>query len=185
VDAQTLPVVLAGGRSARFGRDKLREPWRGGILIDAPILALRIFFGGRVALVGSCHEDVAARADLVITDRMIGCGPMGGIVSSLEHPLGRRGVFVLAGDLPHISSDDVASIWRAAHENAEAWTVLADSGMLEPCIGLYRAAALPTLSARLAEGRLSLHDALPAERVVRVAIDAARVRNVNEAKDLG
>jgi molybdopterin-guanine dinucleotide biosynthesis protein A len=38
-------VVLAGGRSARFGRDKLREPYRGAPLVHHAILALSAVCG--------------------------------------------------------------------------------------------------------------------------------------------
>lgn len=179
-----MPVVLAGGRSTRFGSDKLRTPWEGGMLVDAPIGALRAVFGAPVALAGSCHESVAARGDLVIPDRAPGRGPLGGIVSALEHPLGAHGVFVLAGDLPHISAHEVRLIWNRALERADAWAVIADSGRPEPCIGVYRPAALSALTERLAAGKPSLHDALPPERVVRVTIEAARARNVNEVRDL-
>ena len=56
------PVVLVGGKSRRFGRDKLREPIgesRAEWLVDRPIRALREVFGARVAVVGECDADVA------------------------------------------------------------------------------------------------------------------------------
>ena len=178
-----LPVVLAGGRSERFGRDKLREPWRGGMLIDVPLHALRAVFGGPVALAGACAPEVAARADLVIPDNGPGCGPIGGIITALEHPSGGDGVFVLAGDLGFITEEEVRAILGAAETDAAAWAVLADSGRLVPCVGVYRQGARRALEEQMARGRRSLHDALPASRVARVRIDAAKLRNVNTPED--
>ncbi len=82
--ASIQPIVLVGGSSRRFGRDKLREPLGGGWLVDRPIAALREVFGGHVRLVGACHPEVARRGDGVIPDSHPGTGPVGGIVSALE-----------------------------------------------------------------------------------------------------
>lgn len=182
--ARPLPVVLAGGRSSRFGRDKLRESWRGGLLIDAPLAALRHFFGDPVAIVGDCHADVAIRADIRIADITPGAGPIGGVVAALSHPLGRNGIFVLAGDLADITAAEVERIWGFAEANPDAWAVLAETEQVEPCIGVYRYSSLSILAERLNDGRRSLHDAIPGGHVVRVLIDAARARNVNEPGDL-
>jgi molybdopterin-guanine dinucleotide biosynthesis protein A len=87
------PVVLVGGKSRRFGRDKLKEVvGAGGVwLVDRPIGALRAVFGARVAVVGECDAGVAARADMVIEDTRPGVGPIGGILSALEASARGRG----------------------------------------------------------------------------------------------
>jgi molybdenum cofactor guanylyltransferase len=175
------PIVLTGGASRRFGSDKLRASlgsaqqtqW----LIDRPIAALRMVFGPHIALVGECHPDVAARGDLVIADKYPGVGPIGGILSALEAT--GSDVFVLAGDLPNITADAVATIVQAAHSAPHAWAVLATPTSLttptsptsphaadfpglrpQPCIGVYRPAVIPLLRQRLQEHRRSLHDLL-------------------------
>ena len=179
-----LPVVLTGGRSERFGRDKLREPWGSGMLVDAPVGALRAVFGAPVVLCGACHADVAVRGDLMLADRRPGGGPIGGIVAALEHPLGADGVFVLAGDLGYVTESEVRAILTATEGDAASWAVLADSGRIEPCVGVYRQRARRALEEQMACGRGSLHDALPASRVTRVRIDAAKLRNVNTPEDV-
>jgi len=178
------PIVLVGGQSRRFGRDKLREPvgtdgleW----LVDSPIRALRDVFGARVAVVGVCDPGVAARADLVIADRYPGVGPAGGILSALEQSGGD--VFVLAGDLPGISSVSVRAILDAAVDS-ESWLVLGESGGIQPCIGLYRQAVRLLLAERIQAGRRSLHDLVRVERMRLVPIDAGEARNVNTPEGL-
>lgn len=179
-----LPMVLAGGRSSRFGQNKLLASHRGGLLVDIAIAALRGVFGDPVALVGMCDAAVASRASFVIDDGVVGLGPIGGVMAGLRHAHSRDGVFVLAGDLADISNVDVRLIWEAAERDHGAWATLADSGRLEPCVGVYRPAALKALAEHVERGRRSLHDALPSDRVRRVSIDPARLRNVNTPADL-
>ena len=180
------PIVLVGGQSQRFGRDKLREPvspdaeeW----LVDRPIAALRAVFGPCVALVGACDRSIAARADLVIEDHYPACGPAGGILSALEQCPGD--VFVLAGDLPHMSATVVQHILNEAQlrPRSAVWAVLADADGLHPCIGLYRQVLRRRLAERLAAGVASLHDLTPAAHVHRVVIERRAATNVNTQND--
>jgi molybdenum cofactor guanylyltransferase len=174
------PVVLVGGRSSRFGRDKLREPIGGGgeerFLVDASIAALRAVFGLRVAVVGECDPAVAARADTRIDDRYPGVGPIGGILSALEAT--GADVFVLAGDLPCVTAAVVETVMRAAEAHQAAWAVLAESDRPEPCVGLYRRSAMEPLRMGMAAGG-KLAGLIPAERLGLAPVDPALVGNAN------
>jgi len=180
-------VVLSGGMSRRFGRDKLREPVPGGlpgeVLIDRPIRALRCVFGPHVAVVGDCHAEIERRADFSIPDAYPRSGPIGGILSALEET--GLDVFVLAGDLPLIDESVIRAILAVAEQNPEAWAVLADSGRTEPCIGLYRRPVIPVMRARLsAAAGAALVDLVPESRVQRVPIDPEKALNINTLEDL-
>jgi len=182
------PIVLVGGKSTRFGRDKLREPLgNGDWLVDRPIAALREVFGPPVAVVGECDEAVARRGDVVIADRYPGVGPIGGIVSALEsgEAAGWTAVFVLAGDLVRIGAGQVRAILEAARKDPGAWAVLGETDRVEVCVGVYRAEALSSLKRRIAAGDNRLHGAIPAERRALVRVDAEAVGNVNRPEDLG
>jgi len=200
-----LPVVLVGGRSRRFGRDKLVEPVpvaSGGAaaaaapvvtaperwLVDIPIAALRNVFGPCVTAVGDCDRRVAARADAWIADESPGAGPLGGVITALRRagPT-RAGVFVLAGDMPGADESLVRSVLRAAGASPAAAAVLASAGTdapVEPCAGVYRLAALPLLLGHMQSGRRSLHDALPATAIAGAAVSPASLRNANKPGDL-
>ncbi len=175
------PIVLVGGKSTRFGCDKLRAALADGWLVDRPIAALRAVFGPRVALVGEADPEVLARGDATIVDRHPGIGPLGGIISALE---AAGDVFVLPGDAPAIDAAAIRAILARAGESPEAWAVLADSGRLEPCVGLYRRAALPALHAHRARPEAPLGAAIPAQQLARVAVDVRRLANVNTPDDL-
>ncbi len=183
------PIVLVGGRSVRYGRDKLREvagSWDGRErwLVDVPIAALRAVFGSCVLLVGECDVEVAARGDGVMRDEFPGVGPIGGIVSALRQ---EGAVLVLPGDLPRVSERVVREIRLVAERSPGAWAVLARTDRLEPCVGVYRAAALEPLMERVRGGngpRRSLHDALPERHVALVDVAAAALANANTPEEL-
>lgn len=219
--ATITPVVLVGGRSRRFGRDKLREPVAGAAgagglaspsgpwLVDRPVAALRVVFGPRVAAVGECDPQVAARFDRIIDDRHPGAGPIGGIVSALAAAGEAEGdggaVFVLAGDLGAITAAEVRGVlgvWQKRSgappagckpaprgpaplgQPAPLIAVMASTGRPEPCCALYLSGALPILRARLARGQHSLHDAIPPENVALAPLPPQRLANVNAPADL-
>lgn len=174
------PVVLVGGRSSRFGRDKLIEPVGGRPLVVQPVSVLRGVFGPRVALVGACDTAVAALGDLVIPDPYPGVGPAGGILAALEHT--GRAVFVLSGDLPSISTVAVRAILDAAGANPDAAVCMGMTDRPQPCIALYRPGAAGAVRAAVQAGRGLL--AAVGEGGVRVPIDAAEAVNVNRPGDL-
>lgn len=181
----TVPIVLVGGRSKRFGRDKLREPLQGKseTLVERPIRALRGVYGPRVVLVGNCHPEVARLGDGLLADGYPDCGPAGGILTALEH---HGEVFVLSGDLPGVTIQLVEAIDRAARAAPHAHAVIAESADgMEPCIGIYRPGAIDALRGCLAEGQSrSLHEALSHLNCVRVAMDPSQLINANRPQDL-
>jgi molybdopterin-guanine dinucleotide biosynthesis protein A len=179
--ASIQPIVLVGGRSRRFGRDKLVEPWGEGLLVQRPIGVLRGVFGPRVRLVGDCDARLLALADGVIRDRHPGAGPMGGIISALAESAG--GVFVLAGDMPACDPETIRRILAAAEAQPSALAALARTDRLQPCVGLYRRGALAVLEARLREGSLALHSTFEPGQIAAVECDLRAVTNVNHPED--
>lgn len=158
------PIVLVGGRSTRFGRDKLREPVAGRWLVDVAIAALRGATGADVTLVGPCDRDVAVRGDAHLDDAHAGVGPAGGVLTALER-LGD--VVVLSGDLPRVGAAAVRALLDAGRAAPDASIVRATG---EPLIAIYRTAIAPVITARLAGGRRSLLDLAPPPQLCEVEI---------------
>ncbi|MGE3108890.1 MAG: molybdenum cofactor guanylyltransferase [Phycisphaerales bacterium] len=178
------PIVLVGGRSTRFGRDKLLEPWGDDArpLVQRPIEALRCVFGPHVMLVGDCSDSVRSLGDGSIPDLLPGHGPLGGIVSAISRL--HADVFVLAGDMPDISPGDVSRILLDADRAPPTiWAIIGQHLGLHPCIGVYRHEALDTLRERLAIGRCKLIEALPPDRVLACPIPPSAARNINSPAD--
>jgi molybdopterin-guanine dinucleotide biosynthesis protein A len=93
-------------------------------------------------------------------------------------------VFVLPGDLACITENTVRALVGAASSASRAACVVARTDRLEPCVGVYRPAATPTLRARVAQHSFSLHDAFEGSQRVVVPLQAADLRNVNRPEDL-
>ncbi len=178
------PIVLVGGKSTRFGRDKLREPIgsSGSPLVLRSIELLRSVFGRRVKVVGECHPDVQALADGVIVDDHPGIGPIGGIASALRHT--RGAIFVLAGDMPAFSASSARALLAAEREHPRALAILAATSRAHPCAGVYRHGALNQLAACIARGHYRLSGAVAPRDVIEVACDEASLANVNEPREL-
>lgn len=182
--ASIQPIVLVGGRSTRFGRDKLREPIgdHGELLVQRPISVLRAVFGPRVKLVGDCHPSIMPLADGVIADEYPGIGPMGGILSALRCWGGP--VLVLAGDMPSMTADAIRGLITAGGKGDGVAAVLAVTDRLHPCVGVYTQLAHPFLEQRLGECQRRLADALPEHMVLRVRVNPDLVSNINCRSDV-
>jgi molybdopterin-guanine dinucleotide biosynthesis protein A len=183
------PIVLVGGRSLRFGRDKLREPVsrgergnEGAWLVDRAIGALREVFGPVVGVVGECDEEIAVRADRVIADRYRGVGPMGGIASALEET--GSSVFVLPGDLCLIGGAVIPRILEAAACAPDAGAVLARTERVQWCVGIYRSILMPVFVRAIREGRTALHSAVPVDQLVTVQVRADELADADRPEDL-
>ncbi|KAA0212483.1 MAG: molybdenum cofactor guanylyltransferase [Leptolyngbya sp. PLA3] len=171
------PVVLVGGKSRRFGRDKLVEPWNGKYLVQYPIEALRRIFGARVKTVGACDPRISGLADGAVSDHHPGVGPIGGIVSALDSWNGP--VFVLAGDMPSVSGVDILAIVAEAERKRDLAAVVGITDRIHPCFGTYFEKAGPLLQGRIATSRYRLHDALPMDLVRHVAVSRESAANIN------
>lgn len=176
------PIVLVGGKSSRFGRDKLREPLHDGVLAQRPINALRSVFGPRVMLVGDCDPSLLPLADGVIPDLHPGVGPIGGVISALACV--NSPVFVAAGDMPNMDAATIHALLAAFASNPAALAVFAGDPAPHPTLAIYRAESLPILREKLARHQRALHSALPADRVVLVPCDPRALSNVNSQSDM-
>ena len=188
--ATIVPAVLAGGRSERFGRDKLLADVDGRPMVAAPVAALREVFGPRVVIVGPCDPAVRALGDQWLADDHPGTGPMGAIATVLDrlgHP-----TIVLAGDLPAIDAAAVRRLADAFLAAPAAAVVLATSGehpdlREHPCAALYGMPMLATLESGLRRSRFSLRGAigtLPESAVVRVSLPERSLANINHPSEL-
>lgn len=189
-------VVLAGGASKRFGRDKVFERLGERRLIDAAVASLGEALDVAV-LLGSTERAGAVVAALpagviALPDDRPGHGPLGGLATALRrHPTGWSAV--LAADLPLVPRSWWP--WLAAQHTHGAAAVVPrqPDGRWEPLAALYHGSLAGELEALLAGGsgrRLGLQrwlDALLAQGRVVIAdpgvMPADALRNVNRQED--
>jgi molybdopterin-guanine dinucleotide biosynthesis protein A len=141
-------VVLAGGSSRRFGRDKARVEIEGVTLAERARRTL-----GQVCvevLVADAGRGVLPDAESVPDGP--GRGPAAGILGAAARRPGSP-LVVLACDLPHVPAELLRRLARARGD----WVVPRRREGLEPLCALYRPRAIERLAAQVAAGRVALH----------------------------
>jgi molybdopterin-guanine dinucleotide biosynthesis protein A len=102
-------IVLAGGRSARFGRDKLVEPVGGRPLLHRAIEAVRPL-ASEVLVVAAPDADRDLPDDTsLVHDPIPFEGPLSGLITGLEAARGPVAI-VVAGDSPSLVGAVLASM---------------------------------------------------------------------------
>jgi molybdopterin-guanine dinucleotide biosynthesis protein A len=117
-------VVLAGGRSRRFGRPKLDAEVDGQTLLDRAIEAVAEVASTVVVALGPSGS-VAIRASierpLILTrDPIAGAGPLAGVATALQVALdgGHDRAIVVAGDMPWLASAVLRAMLAALDDPA-------------------------------------------------------------------
>lgn len=186
---RTAGLVLAGGRSSRFGSEKAAAVLDGATLLERALAHLAGAAPKAVsARPGSQAEAIARAAGAAVLHDGDGdpAGPLAGIKAGLKWIEG-EGVERLAiepCDLPRLPADLHARL-AAALGDAPAAYAETDQGP-QPLCALWRAAALPALEAALAGGaHPSVWRFLDDIGAVRLRFEhSVQFRNVNTPQDL-
>jgi molybdopterin-guanine dinucleotide biosynthesis protein A len=176
-------VVLAGGRSSRFGRDKLVEPYRGMPLLHHPVLRLGEVCGQIVVVLPPDTPEPAMPPGVdvrIARDPTEGEGPLAGLHAGLLAAPSDLAL-VAAGDMPDLQTRVLLELLHVADEAPVDAVALRDGDRYRPLPCVVRsAAAADTAHTLLHAGRRALHDVLDALRVAVVdeatwvALDPAR-----------
>jgi molybdopterin-guanine dinucleotide biosynthesis protein A len=134
IDNDATGIVLAGGRSRRFGRDKLAEQIDGRPLLHHAVLRL-LEVCERVVVVVAADGDEpdlpSADGVFVVRDTSPDEGPLRGLAAGLdesEHAL----AIVVGGDMPDLQPDVLREMLRAARETGAGAVALSDGGEARP-----------------------------------------------------
>ncbi len=193
-------VILAGGKSSRFGKDKSQMELAGKRVLERLAGILRQFPFQQLAVIAAPGK-VASWPDglLTVADDQEGLGPIGGITTALRRLPG--GILVTACDMPFVSAAMVE--WLLSHYDPEADAVIPrHAGGIEPLFGIYGKNLLPELEEAIRGGRYALHFVLEEARVRFVEVperfsaardfanintpdDYERVMKMLEERDLG
>src|SRR6185312_6472066 len=94
-------IVLAGGRSSRFGRDKLAEPVGGRPMLDRAIDAVRVVATDIVVVTTPDGSPRLSAEVTIARDARPFEGPLAGLAAGLAalDPSVRRSI-VVGGDMP-------------------------------------------------------------------------------------
>lgn len=140
-------IVLAGGRSSRFGSDKLAAVIGSDTLLERSIAALAMVVDEIVVVVGPTDERTIGpipgrdRPIRIVRDGEAHGGPLVGLLAGLEvvaHPL----VLVVGGDMPDLQPDVLAlMVGTLAVDMAAGAVVLRARGEVVPLPAALRTAA--------------------------------------------
>lgn len=187
--------MLAGGRSARFGADKLAAPYRGIPLLHHAVLRMSEVCGEVVVVIGPGAREPAMPLGAVvrfIRDAKEGQGPLAGLLSGLEGTSTDLAI-VAGGDMPDLSTVVLEEMLRAAGDAAVDAVAVRDGDRLRPLPCLVRVApARDAAHALLHDGERSLRSLLHALRIAVIdeptwtALDPSRgtLHDIDEPADL-
>lgn len=169
-------IVLAGGRSSRFGRDKLAVPIEGVPLIHHPVLALAAVCSEVVVVLAPDAPEPSMPTGTGVPVRFVRDqesfgGPLIGILAGLEHAAGSLALLV-GGDMPLLDPALLQLLLRrlAAGESEALALVYQRRRQQLPC-ALRSQAALPVARRLVAVG----------ERSIEVLLRNLRTGEVDEA----
>lgn len=167
---RTLGVVLAGGRSSRFGSDKAAAQLDGHSLLDLALAALRPHCDA-VAIVGRPSEDTVSIADWPRP----GMGPLGGIAGGLDYASahGFEQILSIPVDCVRLPVD-LGVLLEPAPSFLES----------QPVIGLWPVSATDQVRTLLADGRDLAVKAFARRVGARPVRCDFAPPNVNSAEDL-
>lgn len=189
-------IVLAGGRSMRFGADKLAARFGEQSLLERAVSALARRSSEVVIVLAPGDERALPEADVPVRraiDPEPHAGPLVGLLAGLEaaqEPL----VIVAGGDMPTLAPDVLGALLRAleATPGAEA-AALVHRGHVRPLPAALRNGAATQAARRLVgDGERSLMSLLTTVRLRRLqemewrALDpeAATLVDVNRPGDM-
>ena len=177
-------LVLAGGRSRRFGSDKRLALFDGAELVRLAIAKLTVVVDGALYLgTGSRRERLPGTGRAIaIADEPPGSGPLGGIGAALRRT--QHGVIVLACDIPLVRASTLERLARIARAGGKAAALRSARGW-EPLVAWYPRGALHVVESALRSGRPTPWAVLERLGALPLPVtDADEVINVNTPDDL-
>lgn len=187
--------MLAGGRSSRFGRDKLAEPYEGRPLLQHPVSRLLEVCDNVIVVLAPDADEPSMPAGMQVKftrDKTEGEGPLHGLAAGLDI-VNTEWVVLAGGDMPDLQPAVLREMLRAARETGVVAVTLSDGGTERPLPSVLRTVpATDAARALLEDGRRSLRDLLAVVAAVVVdeptwtALDPERrtLRDIDEPTDM-
>ena len=189
-------LILAGGRSSRFGSDKALYsfPDQKGYALSHTLSLLNSLPGVSSTAV-SCRPEQIPLLQKLVKARFIvdhpqeqnkGPTPLRGIVAALEAL--EDSLLILPCDTPLMRADVMKALLEKRESHATSETLrtvfIHETGIIEPLIAVYEKESLPFLKKALQEGHWSLYSVIPHARQILVPCpDETAFFNMNTPED--
>jgi molybdopterin-guanine dinucleotide biosynthesis protein A len=149
-DSNVRAYVLAGGASSRFGRDKaLVRLGSRPLLLE--IVQLAQTCAAEVAVIAGAQKYAGLDGKLeIIEDRWPGEGPLGGIITALQHTAATNPAdwnLILSCDMPFLTAEWLQFLVARAHQSDQEIQVILPHSAHgpEPLCACYRTSAVGPL----------------------------------------
>lgn len=174
-------VILAGGKSSRFGKNnKALAKWRGKSFVERIHRVLNSLFP-EVLLVTNTPEEYTFLPLAVYCDEIPQQGPLGGIYTALKQARSDR-VLVVACDMPLISPELIHRLIDSGKGFDAVIPVLGKQPQY--LMGLYSKSLLPAMRACLQEKKLAMKDFCEKfPRIRLIPVEGNFLFNVNTPED--
>ncbi len=129
--ADVTAIVLAGGRSSRFGRDKLAEPIDGRPLLDHAIEAVRPVASRILVVVAPDAAPILPTGTTLVRDPTPFDGPLAGLLAGLRRASDPV-VVAIGGDTPALVVAVIESMLVALDSSGADAVVLEHDGRARP-----------------------------------------------------
>jgi molybdopterin-guanine dinucleotide biosynthesis protein A len=174
-------VILAGGKSSRFGKNKAFALYQGMPFIQRILQVMQSVFAD-VVLVTNTPESYQSLPVKILVDQVPYQGPLGGIVTALEsspHPK----IFVVACDMPLLNKKVIRDIIERGGRREAAIPVY--QGQPEYLLALYSQDLRKAMVTALSNGVRSLYEfCKPFSHEIYLPLTEGASFNVNTPQDL-
>lgn len=156
-------VVLAGGRSLRFGSDKASAAWGSSTLVESVSDSLSELFRVQMIVVKTpgALAHLARPDRLIVPDAFAEHYALGGIHTALTAAPTER-VFACACDMPFLQSALIAELCKGSFGFDAVVPVWQNH--LQPLCAVYSKSCLPAIDDLISEGRLRIRHLFPRVR---------------------
>lgn len=169
-------IVLIGGKSTRFGRDKVIAPMGDKLLIEHVIEVIRPLFDD-VLLIGHKRNDL--KAFTIVEDLRPGCGPLGGIYTALSYAQ-TSNIFVFAADMPNLDERFISHMISST-EDHDVVIPMWSKGR-EPLHAVYHKRILPVVKSLLDADLFKIFNLL--DRVDTLTITEDTIRQFGRPEEI-
>ncbi len=176
-----LGIVLSGGRSSRMGQDKSTLAHTAG---NSFLQHAIDRFDGICDRVFVCGGETDRAT--VLADQTPGLGPIGGIVTALEHAqtLGCAACFVTPVDMPLLTANylwQLCQSWQATEQLTVA--ISETEQRLQPLVAIYPTSIAQAMTNVSQSDDRSLMRWLSQQRLVTIPLSDTACQNINTPED--
>lgn len=182
-------IILAGGKSSRMGKDKALSDFRGKPLISYAIETLKPLCGNLIISANQTLEKYETFGLSVISDEIKNVGPMGGILTCLEHAKTQHNL-IISCDTPFVGTELFKHLLNEI-ENFQVVVPSHETFLIEPLNGYYNTNVIGEMEKSIRDGNYKMMDFFKKVRFKSVEINETLsffkerlFLNINTLKDM-